>query len=629
MMAMSQVLCRAFLALVTRVTKTAMVTLVTVGALTWCAGAALAPSLASASSTANTALIDGQSVTTNDGIEKGGVPISLEQWAAENAGYTVTVRSGAEWESMTAEEFAQYQVLIVGDPLCGSTALSAVESAKTWTPVVMGKGPNPLKGNRVLIGTDPEFHYLNGDGGAQPTEPGNPESAGAEHLVQDGIAFAGGVEGATGVYFDTSCTDIEEPTAALKTPKAKPASGVKPATTPPQQEVEGPDGRDKTDVLNHLTTSTAAEPWTEDAEPPCGGSVQQIASISVFDTGPTKLEDSNIQGWGCSDHVTFPTFPGDWHALAVATDTATHPTCGTDPDTEATACGESYVLVAGRGIVASSAHLSLAPTTGEEEAGATHTHTVTATVTEPEPVVFDGRPAIAGVHAAAVAAGNVPAVNVDVQFVVTEQNDGVTGTCTTPEGAPDPECATNAEGKVNFTYADVNGVGADTINASVLIGETTEQATATMTWTAVVEPVPIKTTTTTPTTTTTVTPAVVTPVVVPPKPTPRGGVEAFGVAHLASSANACVASSGYLASVAGSSITSVTFTLDGHKVTTLSKPNAHGAFTARVKLPVGGKEQLVIKVTFTAASKTHTATLHRTLARCAVTHPRPTPRFTG
>jgi hypothetical protein len=131
--------------------------------------------------------------------------------------------------------------------------------------------------------------------------------------------------------------------------------------------------------------------------------------------------------------------------------------------------------------------------------------------------------------------------------------------------------------------------------------------------------------TTTPTTTTTTT----TTTVPTPKPTPKGGVSAFGVAHLASSANACVASSGYLASVAGSSIASVTFTLDGHKVTTLSKPNSHGAFTARVKLPVGSKEQLVIKVTFTAASKTHTATLHRTLARCAVAHPRPTPRFTG
>src|SRR5205085_679535 len=103
---------------------------------------------------------------------------------------------------MTAEEFAKYQVLIVGDPACGETALSAVNSASTWTAVVMGtSGENPAVGNRTVVGTDPEYHYAAGGGGAQPKEAGNPSSAGAEHLVQDGIAFAGGVSGATGVYF--------------------------------------------------------------------------------------------------------------------------------------------------------------------------------------------------------------------------------------------------------------------------------------------------------------------------------------------------------------------------------------------------------------------------------------------
>ena len=42
------------------------------------ATAALAPGLAQAMSTAKTALIDEQSVTTDDGIEKEGTPISLE-----------------------------------------------------------------------------------------------------------------------------------------------------------------------------------------------------------------------------------------------------------------------------------------------------------------------------------------------------------------------------------------------------------------------------------------------------------------------------------------------------------------------------------------------------------------------
>jgi hypothetical protein len=135
-----------------------------------------------------------------------------------------------------------------------------------------------------------------------------------------------------------------------------------------------------------------------------------------------------------------------------------------------------------------------------------------------------------------------------------------------------------------------------------------------------------------PATTTTVTPAVVPRAVVPPAVVPpkaKAGVKAFASAHLASSANACVASNGYLASVAGSSIASVTFMLDGHKIATLHKANSHGAFTDRIKLAVGSKEKLTMKVVFTAASKAHPVTLHRTLARCAAAHPVSTPRFTG
>jgi hypothetical protein len=133
-------------------------------------------------------------------------------------------------------------------------------------------------------------------------------------------------------------------------------------------------------------------------------------------------------------------------------------------------------------------------------------------------------------------------------------------------------------------------------------------------------------TTTATTTTTTVTTTPVAPVTAP---TPKGGVLAFGVAHLASSARACVASTGYLASVSGSLIASVTFTLDAHKIAVLHKPNSHKAFTARVKLPVGAREKLVIKVVYTRASRTHTATITRALARCAVAHHVSTPRFTG
>lgn len=112
-------------------------------------------------------------------------------------------------------------------------------------------------------------------------------------------------------------------------------------------------------------------------------------------------------------------------------------------------------------------------------------------------------------------------------------------------------------------------------------------------------------------------------------PAPKVAVAAFEAARLASRAPACVASNGYVASVAGSSIASVTFSLGGHKIITVRKPNSHGAYAARIKLPVGAREKLVIKVVYTAASKVHSSTITRELARCAVVHHVSTPRFTG
>ena len=44
--------------------------------------------------------------------------MSLEQYAAEQLGFTVTVVNGSTWAAMTAADFAKYQVLIIGDPTC-------------------------------------------------------------------------------------------------------------------------------------------------------------------------------------------------------------------------------------------------------------------------------------------------------------------------------------------------------------------------------------------------------------------------------------------------------------------------------------------------------------------------------
>ncbi len=562
--------------------------------------AVLAPSVAGATSASKTALLDGQSVTTADGIVKGEEAISLEQWAAENAGFAVTVKSGEEWEKMTAAEFAQYQLLIVGDPDCRSTALSAVNSAPTWTPVVMGNGPNPLVGNRAVVGTDPEYHYAAGGGGARPTEAGNPASAGAEHLVQDGITFAGAVVGATGVYFDTSCSDLAE----AEEDAAKPATSVIPNEIH-QPTVEGPDGLDKTQVLEHLTLEPGK--WTENTSPPCGGSVSQVATNSAFGEGPTKLLDSDIQGWGCSDHITFPQFPTDWAPLAVATDTPSTPTCGRDPEPpNAIHCGESYVLLAGEGILAEAPNLALTPKFNSNLAGGTHSIT-------------------------AIVAGNdhTPTPGVVVTFLLTGTNRGVAGTCTTSAGAADPECKTDEAGKVVFTYSDVNGVGKDTITASaeleiqieeerlelearpaaVRTVKTAEHTSAVQEWT----PLPVVATATKAAT------AVLTEKVVK---TPAGSASAARVVG-------CTASRSYLAAVRGAQIASVRFVLDGHTVGTVLHATGSGTFALRLRLKAGSKHHLAMHVTFTAASKTGAVTLKRTLARCAAAKPVAKPRFTG
>ncbi len=112
-----------------------------------------------------------------------------------------------------------------------------------------------------------------------------------------------------------------------------------------------------------------------------------------------------------------------------------------------------------------------------------------------------------------------------------------------------------------------------------------------------------------------------------PKVEPKKAVLGFGTAHT-SSAHACLAHAGYVASVRGTLISSVTFILDGHRVATVRKPNSHGAFAARLSVSSGRKHHLTLKVAFTSASSNRSATITRTLARCAA-RVVVKPRFTG
>ena len=141
------------------------------------------PGVAQAGPSAPLALIDGDTVS--------GGAASVEATSAAAAGFTVTVATGSQWAAMTQSDFAQYQVLIAGDPTCGSIASSFSANEATWAPVVMGTAVHTVPGNRVVVGTDPVYH--------------GPSHAGAYTLIQDGISFAGFHPGLTGAVSTGCC----------------------------------------------------------------------------------------------------------------------------------------------------------------------------------------------------------------------------------------------------------------------------------------------------------------------------------------------------------------------------------------------------------------------------------------
>jgi hypothetical protein len=536
--------------------------------------ATLTPAVASANSAANTALINGDSIeiAEEEPIMKEGTPISLEQYSAEAAGFKVTIVTGSQWTAMSASEFAQYQVLIVGDPNCGGLPVSVSESVANWAPAVKGSGDGGVIGNRAVVGTDPEDHYQYGNGQAPPRELGNPSTSGAEHLVQSGITFAGAVAGATGMYYDTSCYQQE-------------SGGTLPTFSEQLQQI-----------------STGPGTWEAGESPACSANISLIASNSAF----SGLSDEDLEGWSCSAHVSFASFPADWHALALTLPSSGEgQVCGSDIETKEFHCGNAYVLVAGGGVVAENPFIKLTPPSGNQAAGGSHT--VVATVEEEEPRREEIGLKVARSATLIKAAGRV------VNFAVTGQNSGVAGVCTTGGGTPDPECKTDANGQVEFTYPDAHGAGADTINAGVSLPNGLQTTTATWEWT----PVPVVTP-----------PAVVVATPAASVLPAKESASPKGAAHLAST-RACVASNGYLARVSGTAIASVTFTLDGHKVKTLSKPNSGAAFSARIHLRAGSRHHLSIHVVFSAASKTSASTIKKTLARCAAAKVVTKPRFTG
>ena len=326
---------------------------------------------------------------------------SAEAQAAVANGYNVVVADDATWAGMTAAGFAHYGLVIVGDPN-GIVPAVVSQNAGALADAVMARaGGRTQEGNRVLIGTDPIDH-------------------GGTKLIEDAIAFAGSKQGATNLYLTFSENDFDYD-----------GNGVG-------------DAQDK--LLAKLTDDPSGS-WQQNKSPPCGGSVSLIANAGQF----ASLRSADLQGWGCSDHETFTKYPAEWLPLAVATDTPTAPTCGTDVDTAAPVCGEAYILIVGG--TASSPNLDLNPPTATKPVKTAHTLTATITLNN----------------------GNA-GTGLLVKFVVTGINAGTVGTC-----AP-TNCTSDGNGQVQYTYVG-NRTGDDTVAASITLGASTQTSTAAVKWT--------------------------------------------------------------------------------------------------------------------------------------------------
>ena len=243
---------------------------------------------------------------------------SLEQQEAEAAGFQVTIVTTAQWQAMTAAQFASYRLLIIGDPHCdydGSYPYGADANQSVWEGVVQSSN-----GNKVVIGTDPVYHN------DYSTHRG-------DLLLENSFAFAGGRTNATGVSIDLSCF----------------YGGSSPGTPAP--------------LLNGLTSYAGPNQFTVGGAP-CAGNIAIVAQ-----SGPTSgMTDPMLSGWECSVHEFFNQFPPDYLPLAIATDPSV-PQTYTAPDvgaSGATVSGSPYIMMAGPGVTVRPTN---GPTQGELQGG--------------------------------------------------------------------------------------------------------------------------------------------------------------------------------------------------------------------------------------------------------------------
>ena len=114
-----------------------------------------------------------------------------EQTQAATLGLGADVVTPEQWAAMTADQFAQYDAIVLGDHECEEGADSAdvlaapLANLATWIPAVSG--------NVFFSTSDAVYHANNGN-----------NESGATLQITKGLAYAAGA-GTTGLYFTSSC----------------------------------------------------------------------------------------------------------------------------------------------------------------------------------------------------------------------------------------------------------------------------------------------------------------------------------------------------------------------------------------------------------------------------------------
>lgn len=116
---------------------------------------------------------------------------SLEAVQAQSLNLNVEIDDDAAWGAKIQAEFATYRAIVLGDPDCvgGTVPITAAQNnSTTWGPAITG----PV----ALVGTDPEFHFIN---------DAEPQKTTTAQLTQNAIALATSVPGKSGAYISLSC----------------------------------------------------------------------------------------------------------------------------------------------------------------------------------------------------------------------------------------------------------------------------------------------------------------------------------------------------------------------------------------------------------------------------------------